>query len=176
MGSEVRQAKARADNAWVDAVQTSYQNAEGHVPFDYTFREWSHSVEEMFTDQWLNDTGHRSYGWDWREISRQHRGFKNRTVALVSSERLSALSQIKVSKSRVLVSFLEGDPRPDCHIKGMRALLMLDLAATYGQRLGRREIHLQPLNGQLAELYRTRMGFVDGKDGNGDHVLKRSLL
>lgn len=175
MGSEIRQAEARARAAWIEAVQASYENASGYVGFDYTFREWSRSVHEMYTDQWFGHDRHKDGGWDWPEISRRHRAIKDRTVALISEDRLSALAQIRVTKSRILVGFLEGDPRPDCHIKGMRALLMLDLASTYGQRLGKGEIHLKPLNGDLAELYRTKMGFVDGRDGSGDQVLKRSL-
>lgn len=156
-------------------MQSSYKNMMPHIKAKYTFRLWSRSVEEDFISQWVNEDRHSDGGWDWAEIARRHREVKDKVVALYVNERLSALSLIKMSSSRVLVRFLEGDPRPDCHIKGSRALLMLDLAATYGQRLGRKEIHLQPLNGDLAELYRSKFGFVDGTDGSGEPVLKRGL-
>lgn len=177
MGSELARAKARAADAWTEAVQQSYKNVSGHIGHDYTFMTWSRSVEEQYINQWGKESRHLDAGWDWIEIVRRNRGFKDRTVALYCcGDRLSALSHFRVSKSRVLVGFLEGDPRPDCHIKGRRALLMLDLAATYGQRMGRSELHLQPVNEELAELYRSVYGFYDGKDGHGEPVLKRSLI
>lgn len=175
MGSEIRKARDRATAAWTDAVQASYENVAPHIGVEYMFRQWSGSVSKVYTDQWLGCDRHEDSGWDWHEIARRHRSPKEQTVALLSYDKLCALAHFTASRKRVLVRFLEGNPRPDCHMKGCRALLMLDLATTYGQRLGNSEIHLQPVNPTLAELYRSRFGFVDGLDDQREPILKRSL-
>ncbi|WP_152455698.1 hypothetical protein [Roseivivax sp. THAF40] len=175
MGSEVAKAKKRAESAFSEAVQQSYHNMAGVIPVDYTFRLWSRSIFEIYVEQWLTQLRSADAGWDWLDVSRRHKENKDVVVALFSRNRLSALCLIRASRARVLVRLLEGDPRPDCHMKGSRALLLLDLAATYGQRLGCGELHLQPVNDALAELYKTRFGFVDAVDGSGEPILKRSL-
>lgn len=176
LSTEVARAKARAIDAWTESVQRSYANMRPFMKVIYSFKIWSNSVRKDYEDQWLKEPRHNDAGWDWVAISEHHKEIKDVTVALYVEGALCALALFRASKSRVLVRFLEGDPRPDCHIKGSRALLMLDLAATYGQRLGRSELHLQPVNEDLAEHYRSRFGFTDGKDGNGQPVLKRFLI
>lgn len=175
LSSEVARAKARAVDAWAEAVQHSYKNMRPHLQEQYSFRQYSNSVKQDYIDQWVAEERHQDAGWDWIEVARRHRDVKDVVAALYVEDRLSALALFRASKSRVLVRFLEGDPRPDCHMKGSRALLMLDLAATYGQRLGVRELHLQPVNEGLAELYRSKFGFTDDKDGSGQPILKRVL-
>ena len=55
--------------------------------------------------------------------------------------------------------FLEGDPQPDCPLKGFRIPIFLDVAANYAQDRGKTELRVWPLNDNLAELYREAYGF-----------------
>ena len=59
-------------------------------------------------------------------------------------------------------------------MKGRRAFVVLDVVATYGQRLGCDEIHLEPINEALRELYIGVYGFA-ADDGAASGLLKRKL-
>lgn len=60
-------------------------------------------------------------------------------------------------------------------MQGRRAIVMLDLAATYGQRLGCEEIHLEPVNDKLKSLYCGTFGFEEVLSRDGSKYLKRGL-
>jgi hypothetical protein len=55
--------------------------------------------------------------------------------------------------------FIEGDPRPDCPLKGWRALIVLEAAAFYAQARGKTELRLKEVNSSLESLYRDTYGF-----------------
>jgi len=95
--------------------------------------------------------------------------------AIKSGDRLSALMLVTVHENFVKVDFLEGDPRPDCPLKGFRATLALDIAARYGQGMGKREIRLEPVNQELRDLYITGYGFEEITPARGQPYLKRDL-
>ncbi|WP_157968894.1 hypothetical protein [Tropicimonas sp. IMCC34011] len=176
MNSELRRVRDRTEAAWQEAVNAFGKNVISFHERPVAVRLWSRTIEEAYRSQWLTATRSDDAGWEWPEISNRYRNEpKARQFAIMADDRLAALCFLLASRQRVLVRFLEGDPRQDCPLRGKRALLALDLAATYGQRLGCHEIHLEPVNEPLAELYRGRFGFKDGKDGNKKPVLKRGL-
>ena len=176
MNAELLRSRRHVDQAWQEAVAASYGNMSPHIGRDYVVKLWSRSVEEQFRSQWCDAERHGDAGWDWHEIRRNYRGHKDVIVALEANDQLCALALFVLSRQRVLVRFLEGDPRPECYMKGSRALVMLDLAATLGQRYGCKEIHLQPVNDDLKMLYKETYGFTEGKDGSREPILKRDLL
>lgn len=176
MNAELAKAKRRVEQAWQEAVKASYDNMSPYIDHDYTLRLWSRSVEEQFRSQWCSVERHDDAGWNWSEVRRNYRGPKDVIVALEAEDQLCALALFRLTRDRVLVRFLEGDPRAGCNMKGSRALVMLDLAATLGQRYGCKEIHLQPVNDDLKMLYVETYGFEEGKDGSCEPILKRGLL
>lgn len=111
---------------------------------------------EALTDQWRD----RRVDWDWHEICRKNRGPKSYCIAIwADADCLAGLSLMTVSGEAVTVRYLEGDPRPDCPIKGLRALVALEVATNYAQICGLYEVRIQPLNEALASLYENVYGF-----------------
>jgi hypothetical protein len=76
------------------------------------------------------------------------------------NDRLCGLGLGLTSSEAVEVRFIEGDPRPDCPLKGKRILIILECAACYAQARGRKELRIQPINQRLEYLYRQTYGFV----------------
>ena len=175
MNAELRKAKEHVNQAVQDAVNASYENLSSHISQDYTLRRFSRSVEMLYNEQWCGEERHPDGGWDWIEVSRRYRGPKDILMALESEGRLSALFLSTLSRERVLVRGLEGDPRLDCHMKGVRALVSLDFAVTLGQRHGCKEIHLEPINGDLNALYIGKFGFSEGLFEKKP-ILKKGLI
>lgn len=129
----------------------------------------------MYEKQWVGQARHPDAGWDWPRIGRLYDEPKDQILAVITDDRLAALGLVSASHARVIVRFLEGDPRDDCPLRGARAAIVLDAAATYGQRLGCREIHLEPVNASLSELYCGIYGFVEVPGKRGVEYLKRDL-
>ena len=158
MSAELRRAKAR----YIEARLLAYQQAvtlREHIGLRYRVGEWSLSVEQRYQAQWV---GHerRGGGFDWSTIFRRFREPNRLDIVLSVEDRLCGLALATVSTQYVHVRFIEGDPRPDCPLRGRRALIILETAAAYAQRLGRRELRLQPMNSSLEDLYRDTYGFT----------------
>jgi hypothetical protein len=176
MNAELRKAKDRADAAWSDAMVTSAENMAEYIPETYSIALWSRSVREMYQGQWCQVSRHPDGGWDWDEVSRLYKTApKDRIIALKSQDRLCCLALVCATRERVLLRLLEGDPRGDCHMRGKRATIMLDLVATYGQRLGCGEIHLEPVNEDLRTLYEDVYGFERVITRKGETYMKKGL-
>jgi hypothetical protein len=173
VNKEFERAKARDDQAWTDAALQSAQNLRGIIRQPYSVAMWSRATRQAFEDQWCPVP--RQTMWDWTEIGSKYTPPKERVVALRSGDRLTALSAIVARRAWVRVHFLEGDPRDDCPMRGLRAIVMLDLAATYGQRLGCEEIHIEPVNDTLKSLYCGTFGFEEVLNKGRVDYLRRSL-
>lgn len=173
VNKELERAKAHDDQAWTDATLQSAQNLRNYIKQPYSVAMWSRAIRHAFEDQWCPMP--RQTSWDWTEIGRRYTPPKDRVVALRCGDRLAALSVILARRSWVKVHFLEGDPREDCPMRGQRAIVMLDLAATYGQRLGCEEIHIEPVNNTLQSLYCGTFGFEEVLIKGRVEYLRRSL-
>jgi hypothetical protein len=60
-----------------------------------------------------------------------------------------------MGNSAFTARFLESDPRPDCPLKGHRALIALDAFARYAEYAAATELRLVPENATLAAYYAT---------------------
>jgi len=99
--------------------------------------------------------------FDWPEIFRRHNDPDRIDMAIwAGRDRLAALGLGLTTSQSVTLRFLEGDPRPDCPLKGKRILIALEAASNYAQLRGKKEIRLQPKNEALIYLYETVYGFV----------------
>jgi hypothetical protein len=73
----------------------------------------------------------------------------------------------------VTLAFLEGDPRPECPLKGRRALIALDATARYAQGRGKTEIRISPINASLECLYVEQYGFQKrSRRGEQEHLFR----
>jgi hypothetical protein len=80
-------------------------------------------------------------------------------LAVWCGDRLAALALGLTTGEAVVVRFLEGDPRPDCPLKGRRILIVLECMANYAQGRGKAELRIEPANEALETLYRETYGF-----------------
>lgn len=177
MSSELRRAKERARVALNEAALKTTANLRHFIPEEFGLRVWSRSIEDTFRAQWCSVERHSvCQAWDWGEIARRNNDPKDYVMALMSGERLSALFLVRASAERVKVEYLEGDPRPECPLVGVRVAIALDFAAAYGQRLGCTEIHLHPVNEALEGLYCDGYGFEKVASRKGAQpYLKRNI-
>lgn len=147
-----------------------------YAPVPFSISDWSRAVEEAYRLQWCSVARHPDGGWDWPEIKRRFHAPSDQILAIRCGERLSALGLITASKTTVKLAFLEGDPRRECPLKGLRAMIALEVAAMFGQRMGRAEIRLDPVNPDLKELYcGPDYGFEEVSPRKGEPYLRKDL-
>lgn len=177
MSKEIRRARDAANSVWLKACRQSSNYFKDKHHLEISLGQWSNSVRQEFEDSWTALERNKDTSWDWAEIYRRYvqNRIKNKVAVLKYKETLSGLALFKVSKKRLLVNFLEGNPSTSCPLKGNRAIILLDLAVRYAQGLGCCEIHLQPVSSKLRDLYINDYGFKEAKDAEGRVILSLSL-
>jgi hypothetical protein len=175
--ADLRRAKERYRQAKFDARRQAFTNLT--AAFNATFRltEWSRSAEEAYERQWIASGATRSTNFDWPEIFRRYRNEPDALDLVVwgPDDRLSALALATKTGSAISVDGIEGDPRPDCPLKGKRAVIVLEAAACYGQGLGRSELRLVPLNDAVAKHYAEVCGFKAFTPKGGEPYYRRRI-
>jgi hypothetical protein len=149
--------------AQLEARRQALANLKDVIETPFLITNLSSRVFEAVRDQWGTvQPPHEEGGWDWLEI---HRRYRNSMSAMglavwTGYDRLAALGLACPRANSVCLEYLEGDPRPDCPIRGRRILIALEAAACYAQALGKPEIRVSPANAALASLYERHYGFV----------------
>ena len=88
-------------------------------------------------------------------------------LALWADNRLIALGICQTKDDVLVIRVLEG-PRDDaCSFAGQRAFILSDAAVRYAQIRGKREVHLQPANPDLVNLYVAGCGFSPPDPASG---------
>lgn len=176
MNIELKRARDRANQARQDVELAVYDSLKLHIGGNFSFTSWTNSVVDAYKSQWCNESRRQNGGWDWEAIGHDRRPPKDHILAVKIEERLSILSYLRVSRERIKVEIVEADPRSDCPLKGKRLAIVLEYAVMYGQRLGCNEIHIEPLNDGLKELYTGVYGFVEVKKRKSLEYLKKDLV
>ncbi|UMY19094.1 hypothetical protein MMB17_07290 [Methylobacterium organophilum] len=163
---------AAAKAKWLDRQEEARRragtNVEAFVGRPLNLGAWSGRTLQAYEEQWLAEQRHNDAGWDWPEIIRRYRNEPDAmSIAMWSEARLSGLALATTSAEAVTVKFLEGDPRPDCPLRGLRALIAVEAAMMYGQGIGRREVRVEPVNDTLATMYCDMLGFALAKPPRG---------
>lgn len=167
----IEREKARFESNRYDARLQATQNLRLGVEF--TLTGWGERAKEAYADQWLN---HCTPQFDWERIFRIHRDLDRLDLVIWGpGGRLSGLALGLTTPQAVIMSFIEGDPRPDCPLKGKRVLIGLECGTCYGQVRGRTEIRIQPINKRLEELYRQEYGFVLETPGRGESYYRKDI-
>lgn len=162
--SSLAATKARYIKAQDAARRQALKNLAPVIGEDYYLTEYSNRSQIAVEQQWDVDTHpYPNQRFDWDAITRTYRQFKCMTIAAwipAEPERLAALGITAVGDRHVTLECIEADPRPDCPLKGLRALIMIETAVCYAQALGKIEIRLVPANEHLRELYEQTYGFT----------------
>ncbi|RJG46637.1 hypothetical protein D3Y55_21870 [Mesorhizobium sp. DCY119] len=113
--------------------------------------------------------------FDWRDIDKRHKEPDRLELAIWSDDRLSALALALTTGQAIMLRFLEGDPRQDCPLRGMRIAIALETTANYAQARGKKEIRLQPIEDKLVDLYENVYGFVRESPRNGTAYYRKGV-
>lgn len=154
MSSPLAAAKKRYAQNKYDAYKTASETLIQPLGKHFQITEISGRALRQ-VDEWG-----RSH-FDWQEIIRRHNDPERLDMAIWSGhERLGALALGTTSGQALVLRFVEGDPRQDCPLKGVRFLIALEAAANYAQARGKKEIRLQPKTDDLVYLYEKVYGFT----------------
>ncbi len=151
--------RAKYEAARFGARKQAALNLQGTLGVEFHIAGWSNKTREALVDQWQ---GNHVSGWDWPEIFRRYDDPDrlDMSVWTMAGNRLSALGLALTKGEYVELRFVEGDPRPDCPLKGNRALIMVECSSCYTQARGRSELRIEPINEQVAILYQKVYGFT----------------
>jgi hypothetical protein len=164
--------KARYEADRHAARSQAVQNLQSHLP-EFNLSGWSGRAREAYLDQWRGDPKCK---FDWEEIFRRHGDPDRLDIAIWgTNDRLCGLGLGTTTGEAVDIRFLEGDPRPDCPLKGRRILIILESASCYAQARGRRELRVRPKNERLEDIYRQTYGFVLETTRGGDRYCRKGV-
>jgi hypothetical protein len=158
MSSEVRRVKARCTEAKLAAWRDGALELRPHLSVPIKVNGWTRSAVDAYRAQW-HGAG-KGLGWDWEEIFRRFRDLDMLDVTVwTEADLLCGIGVATLSNSAVVLRFLEARLPEDNPLKGEIALIIMDVAARYGQRMGRSEMRCYPLNQKVADYYRYNLGF-----------------
>jgi hypothetical protein len=157
----LKRAENRYQTCAFNARAASVQHLRDALGVSFSLGEWSHRAREAYEAQWLPHARHPDAGWDWPTTFGRYRRVPARLDLVIwgPDERLCGLGLATTTSESVYFHLVEGDPRPDCPLKGKRLLICLDATATYGQMLGKKELRCRPANVSLGTLYTEHYGF-----------------
>ncbi|WP_293856975.1 hypothetical protein [uncultured Alsobacter sp.] len=161
-GSSLQAAQARYREAAFAARRKAALNLQATLGVTFNLGEWSGRVAEAIQRQWATADRHPDGGFDWPEwFRRNKRNPDVFSVAIWIDQRLAGVALVETGSDYVTVKCVEGDPRPDCPLRGRRALIVMEAAACYAQALGKRSIRVSPVNDDLKKLYVEGYGFSE---------------
>lgn len=175
MNRELRRILNRNLQRRQEATAAAVESLGAQGISEFALRDWSRSIEAAYNDQWCSVQRHTDAGWNWPEIYRSHKSPDDHLYAILSGNRISALGLLRTSRTSVQLAFFEGDPRPDCPLKGVRTAIALEFSAIYGQNMGCEELWGEPVNQAVKDLYCEVYGFEEVKPRKGLPFVKRSL-
>lgn len=132
---------------------------------EFNVTEWS---RRAFDAVW------ESPSFPWNKISRSHRDPDRLEIAIWVGKRLVGMALALTNGDEVTLEFLEGDPAPDCPLKGSRTLIALDVATNYAQARGKHTLLVQPMNSGLRSHY-TKLGFSPFPPNTGSPYLWKKV-
>lgn len=153
MAKTFTDARARYENDRQQACIAAGDSLRETLGVDFRISQISRSALDAVHTQW------KSSEFDWDKINTDIRGIDAFKFAIWVGDRLCGLAVATTSNQRIRLRFLEGSPLPDCPLKGRRITIALEAVAFYGQRRGKRELTLEPLNEKLISVYQNTYGF-----------------
>ncbi len=170
--SALSRAKARFEANRFDSRLRATKNLEAKIP-NFNLSGWGERVRTAYLDQWFAEPMKPQF--DWVEVFARHNDPDRLDICVWSGDRLSGLALGTTTGEAVEMRFVEGDPRPDCPLKGRRILIFLEAATCYAQVRGRRELRIRPINERLEHLYTQTYGFVLETLRNGDRYYRKGI-
>lgn len=136
------------------ATRENLEDLRERVGRDYRVAPFSMHDYQTMIGQWPKEA-RRYPHWEWLTIYWDHSGPRDWCFSIRVGDRLCVLAAAKMRNSALTGEFLEADPRPDCPLKGARALIGLDLMARYAEYAKAKEFRIVPENATLARYYGT---------------------
>jgi hypothetical protein len=146
-------ARARYERDRSEACIASAETLRPVIGVHFEIAEIGRAALDAVALQW------GSSKFDWDAVYQHHRGIDAFKFAIWFENSLCGLGVATTSGQSVKLRFLEGSPDINCPLKGRRILIALDVAANYGQRRGKRNLILEPINETLIALYENVYGF-----------------
>jgi hypothetical protein len=103
--------------------------------------------------------------FEWELIMKYPNGPSQLEIAVWSGGNLIALGIATVFSDRLLLRFVEASPDHGAELKGQRLPIILEVAANYAEKLGKKEIWMKPKTPELLNHCLTKLGFVAASDG-----------
>lgn len=145
VSTELQRARERYSACREESYTLAASSLERQAGLEFRLTGWRYATREAYREQWVPCDRHPDGDFNWDEIFRRHRDPNRLDIAIwagTEKKRLSALGLGLCTGESVLLRFLEGDPRSDCPLKKVRALIALEVASTYAQLMGRRELRV----------------------------------
>ena len=142
---------------------------------DLTMWDWGRMASDSCHQTWTNRSKTSNH-WDWDEIHARHTDYDRLPLAVFGPNGDLWIAGLALMTSQAVhFRFLEGTPDPACPIASNRAFIALDVAARYGQALGKTELLIQPANPALEAFYRERLKFTHDPSMPGGAFYRRGL-
>ncbi len=168
--STLARAKERYEKDRFNARRQAALNLVPVVGVDFHMAGWGARAREALA-KWADGSD-----WDWDEIFRRHNDPDRLDMVIWGPDyRLCGLGLGLTTGEAVEIRFIEGDPSPDCPLKGRRTLIILECASCYAQARGRKELRIQPINERLEDLYRQTYGFVLETPRRGERYYRKDI-
>lgn len=161
MSAELRRARARYAAAREEATRLAAQSVKDMFGADFRIGDWSRSAQEAYNQHWCGIERHPDGGFDWPEIFRRFRDPDVLRLVMWSGDDLGGLGLATVGGTYVKLRFLEGDPRSENSLKGMRVPIAVETCAFYAQALDRSEIRVEQVAEGTKTIYIEGYGFCE---------------
>lgn len=142
---------------------------------DLAMWDWGPMASASYHAKWTNRS-ETSQHWDWDAIHARHTDYDRLPLAVFGPNGDLWIAGLALMTSQAVhFRFLEGTPDPACPIASKRAFIALDVAARYGQALGKTELLIQPANPALEAFYQDRLKFTHVPSIQGGTFYRRGL-
>ncbi len=161
LSRELARAKQQYQSAAFEAYRVAAINLVSAIGVEFYVSNWTRRAAEAYREQWEWVSRNPDAAFDWHNIFHRHKDPDRMEIVIWGpNDRLCGLGLATTNRTSVILQFIEGDPRPDCPLRGKRLPIALEAVACYGQGRGKSEIRLQPINEKLASLYRDVYDFT----------------
>lgn len=133
-----------AQGTYIQLRRAAYDSAitawKATLGVDLAVWDWGPMASSAYRQGWAGRSA-TSEHWDWEEIQNRYRDYDRLPLAVFGpGGDLWIAGLALITRQSVHFRFLEGTPDHACPIRTKRAFIAFDIAARYGQALGKTEL------------------------------------
>lgn len=159
MSAALRRFKERCEGHRLTAWRESAADLRPRIGVDFRVNGWSRGALQAYQDQWASLPRREGVNWDWEDAFRQCRDPDSLEVTVWVEDQLCGIGLGTVSNNAIFMRYMEARPDAANPLVGQICLIIMDVAARYGQLMGRTEIRCEPLNDMVAGYFKDTFGF-----------------